>query len=46
MLMIARPDALAIQNLSMAILPGQKVGICGRTGRYESIFIIRYRVLC
>ena len=30
------PDTMAIRNLSLSIRPGEKVAICGRTGRLVS----------
>ncbi|KAF4983690.1 hypothetical protein FZEAL_957 [Fusarium zealandicum] len=37
---IASPSKLALQNLKLSILPGQKVAICGRTGSGKSTFIL------
>lgn len=33
MLMILSPGAVGIRDISLQIKPGQKVGVCGRTGR-------------
>jgi ATP-binding cassette, subfamily C (CFTR/MRP), member 1 len=32
-LTLSSPEAIALKGISLRILPGQKVGICGRTGR-------------
>jgi ABC-type multidrug transport system fused ATPase/permease subunit len=34
MLSLYSPDAIALRTVSLKILPGHKLGICGRTGRY------------
>jgi ATP-binding cassette, subfamily C (CFTR/MRP), member 1 len=43
-----RPSTPALHNISMTISQGQKIGICGRTGRYahpESIIMFELTVL-
>jgi ABC-type multidrug transport system fused ATPase/permease subunit len=41
-----RPDHAAIKNLSLSIQPGEKVGVCGRTGSGKSTLVTAlFRIL-
>ena len=35
------PETIALKGISVKISPGQKIGICGRTGRYVGSPLIR-----
>jgi ABC-type multidrug transport system fused ATPase/permease subunit len=41
-----RPDHAAIKNLSLSIQPGEKIGVCGRTGSGKSTLVTAlFRIL-